>query len=145
MGGVPLNTFKQIKEGLKSIFKRKKKGDKTKSGTAEQPQDTSAETAAPGAEGTTEPTTTTQEAKAPAPESQGISQAAPTAAAAPGSEASGISPGTSIPEQGTQHHEAPAPVPLPQIPPIETTTESTPAAPSESVAGPAEPAKPEAK
>ncbi|KAE8314773.1 hypothetical protein BDV41DRAFT_532960 [Aspergillus transmontanensis] len=68
MGGVPLNAFKQIKESLKSIFKRKKKGDKNNAQAAEQkPEDA----AGAGAGAATTETTATHEA--PAAESQGMS------------------------------------------------------------------------
>ncbi|KAE8368635.1 hypothetical protein BDV27DRAFT_153833 [Aspergillus caelatus] len=144
MGGVPLNTFKQIKESLKSIFKRKKKGDKNNAQAAEQkPEDT----IAAGAGAATTEATTTHEA--PATESQ---DAAPTATGPPQS-TPGISPGTSIPEQGQHNdHEVPTPTPLPQIPPIETTESAAPAETpaAQPTAGLAvgtapEPAKPEAK
>ncbi|QMW27374.1 hypothetical protein AFCA_002868 [Aspergillus flavus] len=142
MGGVPPNTFKKIKESLKSIFKRKK-GDKNNAQAAEQkPEDA----AAAGAGAATTEATATHEA--PAAETQ-----APTATG-PAQSTPAISPGTSIPEQGQHNdHEAPAPTPLPQIPPIETTESAAPAEtpaaqPTAGLVGgtaPAEPAKPEAK
>jgi hypothetical protein len=53
-----LNTFKQVKEGLKNIFRRKKKDDKKKKAdAAEQTEDRSQESTAAPAETTTEAAT----------------------------------------------------------------------------------------
>ncbi|GMF67400.1 unnamed protein product [Aspergillus oryzae] len=111
MGGV--RKFQGIKESLKSIFKRKK-GDKNNAQAAEQkPEDA----AAAGAGAATTEATATHEAPAAETQATGPAQSTPA-----------ISPGTSIPEQGQHNdHEAPAPTPLPQIPPIETTESAAPA------------------
>ncbi|KAE8376252.1 hypothetical protein BDV26DRAFT_294283 [Aspergillus bertholletiae] len=137
MGGVPLNTFKKIKESLKSIFKKKKKADKDAQAAEQNPEDAAAGEATTDAAATHE--ASAAESQDAAPAATGLPQSTP-----------GISPGTSIPEQAQNNdHEAPAPTPLPQIPPIETTESAahaeTPAAGLAVETTPAEPTKPEAK
>ncbi|KAE8356432.1 hypothetical protein BDV28DRAFT_126980 [Aspergillus coremiiformis] len=132
MGGVPLNTFKQIKESLKKIFKRKKKGDNTP-GAAGQTEDGSQDATATGAAGATTGTNTTQQAPAPAPapESHGVAPVPGAAAGTPPSLTPGISPGTSIPEHAANNsHNNASTTPMMQIPPIETSESASPSVPT---------------
>ncbi|PTU24018.1 hypothetical protein P175DRAFT_0553307 [Aspergillus ochraceoroseus IBT 24754] len=148
MPGVPPNALQQLKKGLKSIFRKKKKAA-VAAPVVDQPADKSEETptpAAPAAEvKPEEPAPATEAKPEETPAADQPAETLPTEAKPESSEPSAAPAATPAPEKKTEEPVPDTKTETPAEAPVATTVEPPveAAGPSENAAEPAKPAEPE--